>query len=54
MVFGAAALTSSILFVDNVLKMKMQPIAPAAIPNIKINNSDSKTSKKTESKEIHG
>jgi hypothetical protein len=38
MVFGAAAPTSSILIVDNVLKMKMQPIAPTAIQNKKINH----------------
>jgi hypothetical protein len=38
MVFGAAAPTSSILLVDNVLKIKMQPAAPAAVQNIKINH----------------
>jgi hypothetical protein len=38
MVFGAAAPTSSMLLVDNVLKMKMQPAAPVAVRNIKINH----------------
>jgi hypothetical protein len=31
MVFGAAAPTSSILLVDNVLKMKTPPTAPTAV-----------------------